>query len=268
MDLKAKFISLFSKSTTKRGDQEAQGQPVLDLREHERYESKLLTQNPAIHVSAGNMKAIEVISISYGGFAVGLQAGFSPSEDHLQGTMNVLGESCSITFKTLYRTGEKIGCQFIHADARILVFLRSAIEYLRRSTTLTKIDEKHLKQQAPAAGQASYFRGEGPIDIVVTLNERNNEMASGQITFRDGDQYLSVHCKDGNMQTLVAIDREGIGARMAPTESVDLGIIRRAVLLMYCPPAAAGMEKPTKGLFEAMLRTLAAHGKLGLKKPA
>jgi hypothetical protein len=85
-----------------------------------------------------------------------------------------------------------------------------------------------MKEATREAGSL-YFRGEGPIDLVVNS-------ASVQLTFRDGDQYWGVQWNGGHLHTLVAIDQVGVGARMAPTQKLERVALERALLILYGMP--------------------------------
>lgn len=198
-----------------------------DLREHERFESRLLLELPILTLSVPGQGKKSVISVSYGGFGLALKDG-ALQEGLQEGHLHFLAEKVPVKFKPLYKIQDRIGCQFVHETAETLVFLRPLLEFLRRGATMTLVDAQHMKESTRQAGSL-YFRGEGPIDLVVNA-------ASVQLTFRDGDQYWGVQWNKGHLHTLVAIDQVGVGARMAPTQKLERTALERALLILYGMP--------------------------------
>ncbi len=270
MSFKDKFSRIFSKSPTVWESSDLAPEPVnSELREHERYESALFSEIDLMSLNAGGTQDNSVVSISYGGFAFSAPEPDSPSEikEGLHGVLTVLGDTCPVDFNALYKTAKRVGCQFVHGDAHVLVFLRPYVEYLRRGSTLFAVDPAHLKNQQSESGLTKhYFQGEGPVDLILQVDAQDH-LHSCHLTFREQDQYLSVQFEKGRLQTAIAIDQVGVGARMAPTRELDLQILRKAIFLIAGAPMSLNLATTTAEFYHAMLGCFSQKNKAE-KRPA
>lgn len=174
--------------------------------------------------------AFEISSLSYGGLGINGDQELLPTQ--IRGAvLDILGALCYLDMDRVHIQAGFTGYQFRHERADSLLFLRRYLESLRIGNTLTRIPKELLKDELNTQ-DTIVMRGEGPCDLIYSLDEQKSNLKALLITFLFEGNYVSCQYQSGILTTAQRIDKSGTGSRMQPDGTANLEIIRQVCLIL------------------------------------
>ncbi len=259
MGLFSKLKSIFS-SSSENGKSNASLEEVRkEMRSHSRYPVSF--NGEATVVMAGGWRG-SVLDISYGGIAVSFESSncnLTESVSVLSScTLEILGRSHQFQLKTVRtipngKDSLYVGFCFEHTAPDTLIYLREVIEPIRCGRSLEELNSEFRSEQYKG-NNWHCFRGDGPVDIVLHIDDSKNKVMETLITLKSGDSYYEVGIRDGRLWTSKSAGGTNSqlmgGARMTPNKTPDIAILRKAFLILASAPIKS--SKTVRPLLDAI----------------
>lgn len=202
---------------------------ALDAREHERF---ALCQKEGIHCLIQD-KIFSVGNISYGGVGLIFDNPFDEKifKESEEAVIFFFDKNIKTKIKCVYLKEPIAGMSFIDLSIDDIWFLKNACKYLKQGSSLNEIKKSHLKDSYKTQ-QWRCFRGEGPSDLLLKISDHQpHKIEEFLLTFL-AHGYCELSYKNGVFKTGKSIDEEGIGARMATTNTFEKEIARSGALIL------------------------------------
>ena len=215
-----------------------------DKRSHSRF---ALNRHAECFVIAGNndnplpvnvdQRSARLIDISYGGMKLALS--ISESQKFAATTPEQI-YSCLIclpdqkiaaNLRIIYCSAsrQQAGCSFEHADNNTLIQLREILEPLKTGESLRQTDPRMLNEKY-ASGNWFIYRGYGPTDFSVRLDEGHRSLVELIVTMRTLETYSELSFVDGAWRTAKSAAKTSIGrasVQMLRDRELDPSVIRQ-----------------------------------------
>jgi hypothetical protein len=216
-----------------------------DMRSHTRYPVSF-NGEATVTMTGGWIGAI--LDISYGGIAVSFESSKCDLSQSIPVmptcTIEILGRSQPFQLKTVRSipNGKDtiyVGFCFEHTAPDTLIYLREIIEPIRNGRSLEELSSKHRSEQYK--GENWYcFRGEGPVDIVLQTDGSKAKVVEALLTLMSGENYYEVGVQGEKIWTGKSTGSSNSqmmgGARMIPTPTPDVSVLRKAFLILASAP--------------------------------
>jgi hypothetical protein len=215
-----------------------------DKRSHSRF---ALNHHAECFVMAGNDKnplpvnvdkpSARLIDISYGGMKITLsksdtQKFAATTPEQIYSCLICLpDQKIPARLRIVYCSTSRLqaGCSFEHANNDTLIQLREVLEPLKTGESLRQTDPKMLNEKY-ASGNWFIYRGYGPTDFSVRLDEGHRNLVELIVTMRTLDTYSELSFVDGAWRTAKSAAKTSIGrasVQMLRDRELDPSVIRQ-----------------------------------------
>jgi hypothetical protein len=137
------------------------------------------------------------------------------------------------------------GIIFKHSGESSIRSLGTFVEALRYGDSAISLANSPGRDGAVSRFRRRY-QGDGPFDLLVEVNEAG-KLIFIMVSVRRFNEYGCIIWDNGNLITKKTIDSVGVGARMAQTHEVDLGLVEVSIL------SCIGLKFPDGALCAAIL---------------
>ena len=263
MGLISKFKSVFATSSNSGANNASLEDVRKEMRSHSRYPISLEGEG-SITMAGGWVGT--VLDISYGGIAVCFESSkcdLSQSVSVMSSCkLEILGKSHHFQIKTV-RTipnGKDelyVGFCFEHTEPDTLIYLREVIEPIRNGRSLEELSSEFRSDQFQGKNWHC-FRGDGPVDIVLQTDDSKSKVVEALLTLKSGDSYYEVGINGEKLWTSKSAGGASTqmmgGARMTPSSTADLSVLRKAFLILASAPVKS--TKIVSPLLEAIGKSI------------